>query len=211
MSDVIYLGLDGEMSGADIELGCKLIQIGFAMFNGKSMSLVSFGSGINPCNVGLDEMAWQEEAAGVHQLTKEQIAEFPDMYTVDKHCYTWLVAYGADEKSRRKTIPVGFNVGAFDMPFVRATLPKTASLISRQTLDLNALCFGLSIATPYEGSLMTMNGWKRKAKEFADEKITASTNSDWRAHNAEYDAVHALYCLQFLTEYPNDSKNRRKV
>jgi DNA polymerase III epsilon subunit-like protein len=192
-SNVMYFGLDGEMSGNDIELGCKLIQIGLATFNGTDRP-VSFGSGIQP----IGEMTWQEQAAAVHQLTKEQIAEFPDPYTVDQQCYDWLVAHGADEKRRNKTIVVGFNVGAFDMPFIRATLPKTASLISRQTVDLNAVCFSLSIATPLNNNMVTTSTWKTAAKKYATSKIMQDKNSDWRAHNAEYDAVHALYCLYFL-------------
>ena len=87
----------------------------------------------------------------------------------------------------------GWNVGAFDLPFVRDTLPGLASLLSRRSVDLNAVCFTLGGTLPYFGSRPKWNTWKRLSKEAAQAELTAiSVAPKW--HDAGYDALAALTC-----------------
>lgn len=197
MSSPTYVGLDGEMSAANLDEGGKLIQIGFALWRGHNDDQIVFTKTINPAP---EEMLWEEEAAAVHKITREEIAEAADRYTADADCYAFLVGSGAGTKRRAKTIAVGFNVGAFDMPFVRHMLPKTNSLFSRQTVDLNAVCFALSIHTRFAGKLITMGAWKTLAKEYAAEQSKVLSHRDWHPHNAGYDASNALYAFEFLSK-----------
>ena len=102
-----------------------------------------------------------------------------------------------------KLIPVGFDVGAFDMPFVKATLPKLSKLFGRQSLDLNSICFGLSVARAAgpEDSGDEMQRWKRSSISYAHEKLSDATYSNregWWEHNAGYDAAEGLLALQYL-------------
>lgn len=195
MSKFLYAGLDGEMSSNDLSAGGRLIQIGFAI--GKP-----FGTGVHVFNQNINpgEMDWQEEAADAHKITREEIATFDDPYTADTKCYKFLVDNGADPKRRAKTIPVGFNVGAFDMPFVKQLLPKTYSLFSRQTVDLNALCFAFGEIRKNEaGEPVGMGAMKDAAKTYADHVVSKlGSGDDWRKHNAAYDAAQAYYCFEFL-------------
>lgn len=195
MSNYLYVGLDGEMSGNEILTGSKLIQIGFAIGKPHRSGVITFNQNINP-----GEMEWQQRASEVHGITREQIVTFDDPFTADDKCYKFLVDNGADTKSRAKTIPIGFNVGAFDMPFVKQLLPKTSSLFSRQTVDLNAVCFALGESINWEGKPAGMKMMKMLSKAYADEIVSKIEGDDWHAHNAAYDAAQAYYCFEYLTE-----------
>lgn len=177
---LIYVGLDGEMSGTDLQHGSRLIQIGFALENG-----ATYTSYINP-----GEMTWSEEAEGVHKISQDRIPEFPLALDVDQAVYTFLTIHGASQKKRGRTIPVGWNVGSFDMPFVKFSLPLSYTLFSRRVVDLNSLCFALDGLNN-----LNFDSWKKRSKEYAIEKIGYED-----AHDAGWDARMSLYCFEFLKE-----------
>jgi hypothetical protein len=84
------------------------------------------------------------------------------------------------------------------LPFVRAYLPRTSQLLSRRVVDLNAFCLAYEGQVPYEGSLPTFSGWKRLAKRYAAEKLTAvGLEESW--HDAGYDAAAAILQVEFFT------------
>lgn len=180
---ITYIGLDGEMSGTDLSSGSRLIQIGLAkIVDGEIESAAEL---INP-----GVMSWSEEAEGVHEFTQRQIEEdglMPNI--VDRHMSDWINSKG----QRRDTVAVGFNVGSFDMPFLNYTLPLTFAKFSRRTVDLNSIIFYMS-DTDREFQRI-----KRNAKAYAVQKMSGLFEGfKDRQHDAEYDAVMALYCFEYL-------------
>lgn len=175
----LYVGLDGEMSSSELDKGGRLLQIGLALESG-----ASYVAMINP-----GEMLWDEKAVAVPGFSRSDLPSYVNSEEVDKNAYDFLVAQGADPKRRTKTVPVGWNVGAFDMPFVRETLPLTYSLFSRRTVDLNALCFALN-----GKNNLNFESWKKRSKEYAIEKIGYED-----AHDAAWDAKMSLYCFEYLS------------
>jgi hypothetical protein len=178
----LYIGLDGEMSSSELAEGGKLIQIGLFTQDGYQLSMK-----INP-----GECQWSERAFEVHGITLESLQSAPLPDEVDSQVYDWLIAIGVDTNSRGKTIPVGFNVGAFDMPFVKDSLPKSYSLFSRRTVDLNALCFALDYKEE-NGMPVKAATWKKRAKAYAIEKIGTENQ-----HDAGWDAEMHYYCFEYL-------------
>ena len=178
-----YIGIDGEMSGSDIEVGHKLIQIGLARYN-------SLG-GIDHIGHLLkqDEMTWSMEAQGIHQFTKDDVANGEDPTEIDPVIANWVNPGGG----RRDFVMVGFNVGSFDRPFIKQTLPITYRKFSRRSVDLNSLIFSMSDT---DGQFQKV---KAGAKDYAFEKMDGIfSGSKDRQHDAEYDAVMSLYCFEYL-------------
>lgn len=182
---VMFVGVDGEMSSSELANGGKLIQIGFTVQKGDSFE--TFCSTINPETV----MDWQPVAAAVHGISLEEVKSAPAAAQVDDEAYAWLLLQGAKPKRRMDTVPVGFSVGSFDMPFVKDLLPKTFSLFSRRTLDLNALLYLLD---GVQGK--TFDDWKIEANRYAVEVL----NSD-DAHNAGWDSAMHLVVYGFVKNF----------
>jgi DNA polymerase III epsilon subunit-like protein len=178
----LFLGLDGEMSSSELSEGGKLIQIGIATEEGINISYT-----MNP-----GECQWSEAAFEVHGITLESLQSAPSPAEIDEKLYEDLLLIGADPKRRSKTIPVGFNVGAFDMPFVKDSLPKSFSLFSRRTVDLNALCFALDHKVD-GGMPVNADTWKKRAKAYAIEQIGMENQ-----HDAGWDAMMHYRCYEFL-------------
>ena len=115
----------------------------------------------------------------------------------DRWQVTWtitdLTADGISLKVRngnRKL--VGWNVGSFDVPFVRKHLPGVASVLSYQSADLNAACFIIS-----EAQGISYKGLKARAKEYAAE-MALKDGLDEAWHDAGYDALASLYAWEYL-------------
>lgn len=198
-------GLDGEMSGNDLSTGSRLIQIGVTSNTSPDGNLnpgwETFSATLNP-----GPMDWQPIAEGVHGFTEKEIAAAEPAASVDDRLEKWLLAQGIDKKHRGDVVPVGFNVGQFDMPFLRHSLPKSAALFSRRSIDINALCFSLDGAKYLNnGTHLSWEGWKRFAKQYAAGKIeelkkvaTSSQVLDMQEHDAGYDALVHLHAWRFL-------------
>lgn len=75
----------------------------------------------------------------VHGLSAERIRAAPRADVVDAELCGWL----GDKVvgSGRGLIAVGWNVAAFDLPYVQRFLPRFTSHLSRRSVDLNAVCF----------------------------------------------------------------------
>lgn len=180
---ITYIGIDGEMSGNDIDAGAKLIQIGMAKYVDGDMQ--SIGYMINP-----GEMSWSEEAEAVHQFTKDDIALYGlSPALVDREASQWA----NPGEQRRDFVMVGFNVGSFDRPFIKQTLPLLYGKFSRRSVDINSIIFGLS------NTDKEFNRIKQAAKEYAFIKMEGMFDGfKNRQHDAEYDAVMSLYCFEYL-------------
>lgn len=180
---ITYIGLDGEMSGNDIDAGHKLIQIGMAKYADGEMT--SIGALLNP---GI--MEWSEQAEEVHQFPRDFIeknGEDPAM--VDEKLADWA----NPTKQRRDFVMVGFNVGSFDRAFVKQSLPILFNRFSRRSVDLNSVIFSMSDTNSQFERI------KANSKEYAFEKMEGMFEGfKNRQHDAEYDAVMSLYCFEYL-------------
>lgn len=180
---ITYIGLDGEMSGNDIDIGHKLIQIGMAKYIDGEMQ--SIGTLLNP---GI--MEWSAQAEEVHQFSRDHIeknGEDPAM--VDQMLADWA----NPTKQRRDFVMVGFNVGSFDRAFVKQSLPILFNRFSRRSVDLNSVIFSMSETNSQFERI------KGNAKEYAFEKMEGMFDGfKNRQHDAEYDAVMSLYCFEYL-------------
>jgi DNA polymerase III epsilon subunit-like protein len=180
---ITYIGLDGEMSGTEIDSGHKLIQIGMAKIIDGKMS--SIGVLLNP---GI--MEWSLQAESVHRFSREYIeknGEDPAM--VDQMLADWA----NPSSHKRDFVMVGFNVGSFDKPFVSQALPILFSRFSRRSVDLNSIIFAMS------DNNQQFEEIKNSAKEYAFQKMEGMFEGfSNRQHDAEYDAVMSLYCFEYL-------------
>jgi len=188
----LLIGLDGEMSDSEIDKGAVLIQIGICDDYGNTFeSLIGH------------EPGWYktEQASAVHRIPDEDIIAADRANQVDLRLYRWLEDRLSEARARgdhsvlRPFVPVGWNVGGFDMPFVRAALPESCTLISRRSLDLNALCFAFEDArVTYQGERLSFHQWKNLSHEAASKALEVD---NW--HDALFDAQAALESYNFLT------------
>lgn len=180
---ITYIGLDGEMSGTEINSGHKLIQIGMAKYVDEQMT--SIGTLLNP-----GAMAWSEQAESVHEFSREYIEQNgEDPAMVDQMLADWV----NPTTKRRDFVMVGFNVGSFDLPFLRQSLPILSSKLSRRVVDLNSLIFALSDTNA------SFERIKMSAKNYAFQQMEGMFDGfKNRQHDAEYDAVMSLYCFEYL-------------
>lgn len=199
-----FFGLDGEMSSADLSEGGRLIQIGVAAHTtsdgSEALNPEFFGAILSP-----GPNTWSLIAEGVHGFTEAEIAAATPAADVDLMLVDWLVAHGADPRRRGNSIPIGFNVGAFDMPHVALVLPRASALFSRRTVDLNAICFTLDGAD-YDGLARRWDGWKDLASTYAARMIASLIpDATTQAHDAGYDALLHLHAWRFLRAYTRGS------
>ena len=189
------IGLDGEMSDSELDKGAVLVQIG-----------VAFSDSERFCSlIGWEEGSYfaSDKGMGAHGIAAADIAAGPRAVEVDEALEAFLVAglakrgYGVDAK---RLVPVGFNVGGFDLPFVASYLPRSYALLSRRVVDLNAFLMTFDAKKlEYQGATPKWSGWKRMAVAYAAEKIKAAGIEETR-HDAGYDALEALYVLEFLSD-----------
>jgi DNA polymerase III epsilon subunit-like protein len=180
---ISYIGLDGEMSGNDIDSGHKLIQIGMAKY--VDGVVYSTGTLLNP-----GVMEWSYQAQDVHQFTQEDIEKYgEDPAMVDQMLADWA----NPTVHRRDFVMVGFNVGSFDRPFIKQTLPILYGKFSRRSVDLNSVIFAMAETN---GQFERI---KAASKDYAFEKMEGAFEGfKNRQHDAEYDAVMSLYCFEYL-------------
>jgi DNA polymerase III epsilon subunit-like protein len=188
----IFMGLDGEMTSADLDQGGKLIQIGLA-------------TGTEPEERITELIGWDRDdffadpvAMAVHGIPEETIVAAPRAPEVDEKLHEWCLAHGG-KPEKRKLVTVGWNVGAFDLPFVRHTLPKTFTLLSRRSADLNAICFALGDTVNMGGSRPAWTGFRRMSKRAAEKQLT-KLGIDPAWHDAGYDALAGLLSFRWLRE-----------
>ena len=165
-----------------MEKGGKLIQIGLSAGTPNGVETISFY--LRPP----EDMYWEDEAAGVHKITQDQLKGAPHPEEVDELLYAWLIEKGANPKRRIHNVPVGFNITGFDMPFVKVTLPKTYSLFSRRTAELNGM---LWLLHGKQGK--TFEQWKEMSMEYA--RINMIT---FKPHDAGWDSARHLLCFEYL-------------
>lgn len=193
----ILVALDGEMTSPRLRDGGELIQIGLLdvpdFLHPDKIPYSRFSSFIAPSS----EVLWEDSAEAIHGITQDFLKTAPSAEEVDELLFTWLCDTFDVSPRYRALIPVGKNVGAFDMPFIEASLPKTFSLFTRRALDLNSAYFVME-GLEYQGKPLSSAEWKTLSSEYGRRTwAVANGSSDSSAdHDAEFDAwVHAYSCV----------------
>lgn len=174
-----FIGLDCEMTGLGGPAVHQLIQIGVAI-NAQEV----FAS-----DLGYDEWNEDPDAMRANGFTSERIRSGPRPREVDREVVGWLGPRASSNPEG--LIAVGWDVAAVDLPHISHYLPSFAGLLSRQTVDLNAVCFTVT------GDASTR--WKslrRKAERHAEEELG---HADW--DDAGFDAAAALSSWHFLRTF----------
>lgn len=185
---MIFTGLDLETSG-DSHTESVPIQIGIAL-----PSKESFGILAGQWDWNEPHSQWNEVAFGIHGITKEQLAEAPSAKMADYYAAEWL---SKRQIAGEVSCMVGFNVAGFDMPYVKKYFPTLMGLFTRRSVDLNALCYAMS-----EYGVASFDRIKRDCKNYAAEQLAGET----RWHDAQYDAVAALYAYDYLRAAMRDGR-----
>lgn len=203
MAKPTFIGLDIETSASNL-LG-KTIQIGIA--RGTESSFVS---DIGWSTVEFHETARLEEgdeierglvlieteALKVNRFDIARIRAGRPAWQIDSEAAEWISQWGKGLHC------VGWNVGSFDMPFVRRDLPNLAKHLSRRTVDLNALCFALgSQSQLFDERAPGWEFFKKRSKRYAEEILG---HTQW--HDAGYDAKAALLSFRWLSDQMGKSR-----
>lgn len=181
-----FAGLDIETTGTCPDKHHRLIQIGIALPNGFNITWDVYPIGdINICAKSME----------INGFTLGRIYDAPLQTDVDAYISTELALQGYTHAS---LIPVGWNVGVFDMDFVKRELPETAKFfifghdeISAKCMDLNALAMFYAYKTG-----VPLNDFKKQLKAEAAKRLGLD-----KEHDALYDAKSALVILEILKEY----------
>jgi hypothetical protein len=112
---------------------------------------------------------------------------------VDDQLSTWLRESSYYDGKRYRGIPMGLNVGTFDMRFVQKWLPITFRQFGYRSLDLNALIFAEAIR---QGT--GFDRLKKQAKE-AGAKLADHYAPDRKAHDALWDAYSNIGMFSWVT------------
>lgn len=206
MTQLRYVGLDGEMTGSgsrepEVVASKKyqLIQIGLAtMEMSERPDLYTLRTFVS--DIGYSDWpfggSYQLEAMEVNKFTPERIRAGPRPGLVDSTACAWLnkrLGLREDGTAKRDLHAVGWNVGAFDMPFVREYLPTLGDRFSYRSVDLNSIVFSKADTVDEYHEL------KGKAKSGAEVLLRKmGIQPNW--HDAGYDAANALMAFKLLRE-----------
>ena len=173
----VYCGLDTETTGTSPQ--SEIIQIGLYVDDELSCSY----------DVGhRGNFHWEAKAFEINGFTFERIFNGIPVYKVDKYLETFVLdvcqKYDCEPW---QIIPVGKNVGSFDIPLVRRTFSLFSSMLSYRSLDLNAL---LLAQYPNDEDYQAV-------KIFITERAILKVESEGQLHDALYDAELAIRFLQY--------------
>ncbi len=184
--DFDIISLDIETSGSESEehtilsIGCvRLSDLTPYYADVRHDSLVVAPAAMRVNGINITEVASQENRQTLTQ--------------VDKQFREWLKSDSFYEEGKKYAlIPMGMNVGTFDMEFVREHLPKSADLFGYRSLDLNALIFADALRRGEKFQTV-----KRAAKvlgmSYAQEHVP-----HLKPHHALYDAYSNIGVLNYL-------------
>lgn len=186
--DAVYcfVGADGEMTGGtktlDFFKEFALIQVGVALTL----------DNVFVSDVGHDEWKQTDEAMEVNKFTAERIRAAPRPLEVDRALVKWLFEkISVPPNTRLKLIPVGWNVGSWDVPFFRYWLPEFGRLLWYRMVDLNSVVFTAEKVTG-----RSYDKIKDSAKRYAVRELKRPKNF----HDAGYDAAASLAAWEYLVK-----------
>lgn len=205
-SNLQYIGLDFETSGVDHGRNAP-IEIGIATEWGNvfdsTIGRWKWTDEKHPMEVDplTRRYEWSDEAEGIHGIGRSELATAPNALAVDQEALRWIrTMVGTDAK---QIIAVGWNIAAFDFPFLREYLPATSKAMSYRSVDLNAVLFTIIEAELKDasGDPWTYYGLKSFVKSMAADAIADQTGIDETAwHRAGYDALASIYAFFEMQE-----------
>jgi oligoribonuclease (3'-5' exoribonuclease) len=166
------VGLDIETTGLDPDRH-GTIQIGISFG-----TCETFSRDLNPGDCEVDS-----SALDVNNFTIERITNAPTSELVDEALSNMFIQRGYTKGS---LTPVGWNVGGFDIPFIKNDLPLTSNFFSHRVFDLTGICM-----------LSAGDGW-RQHKNYWHEKVAEILGGESQWHDAGYDAKAALLTARLL-------------
>lgn len=194
----IFLALDGEMSSPKFAEGGALIQIG--AYGAINSSIIDEADNARRFEspIRFEGGLWEESAESIHGISRKELEDAPTAEDVDDLFYGWLLSIGAKPK-RRLIVPVGMNVGAFDMLFVNKFLPRSAELFTRRCVDVNGVCFSMD-GIPYFDEPKSAAEWKSLSLEYGRRQWRAKFGEDsaLAPHDALFDAWVQGFGWEFL-------------
>ena len=181
-SKIIPIGLDIETSTSNPQTGC-ILQIGIAHF--KDDKIVTKEWLVNYPTSFWDEENWSNESGLVHKISKDKLqSDGLNIKDLDQLAYTYLKNLHLEGLF----IPVGFNVGSFDLLFIKKEMPKLNSLLSHRTIELNSLFLLHSRI----GEKIKENWGENKNAVISNQISKLKEN---KLHSAGFDAKLALLIL----------------
>jgi len=181
---LIFAGMDGEMTGSRVEEH-ELIQIGLALSETE----------IFCSRIGWESFAYDPESLEVIGVTKEQVKEGPSAEEVDDQLVQWLESKGV---AKHSIVPVGWEVAAFDKPFIKKTLPKFFEYLHHHSIELNSIMYTLGDTMPYQGVRPNGYVWKKMTKFAATFNIKCEDARWPKRHDAGEDAIMGLQSWRWV-------------
>lgn len=180
---IIPIGLDIETS-TNNTLSGVIIQIGVAFY--KNNEIYSEQWSVKYPISYWNNDNWSLESSQVHNISKQHLDQSSNkIQELDAILYNYLKSLN----SEAIFIPVGFNVGSYDLMFIKKEMPKLHSILSYRTIELNTLF----LIQSKKGDYININ-WSEKKKHTIN-KIIAKLGED-KLHSAGFDAMLALHILE---------------
>lgn len=205
MSDLTYIGLDFETSGVSHTMSAP-IQLGIATDDGSLTSLIGGWEWQDFSWITDDPKSpyhgriydWSLDAQDVHGIDRLKLEGQPYAPAVDTIMAAFVKA-STGEWNKTKIIAVGWNIAAFDFPFLREYFPLTTNRMAYRSVDLNALIFGISESGMVDKRMG--EPWTYHVlKNFVKEQAAAAVGGEQQWHDAGYDAQTSLAAFRVLTD-----------
>lgn len=168
-----FMGLDIETTGLNYLANHRLIQFGTAEGVRDYMSQDIFPVG---------PIEFDPEAMAVNGFTRQRVFAGKPQLQADVMLAVTFAQHGYTTGS---ITPVGWNVGSFDLHFVKMELPRTAEFFSHRVVDLTSVFivkFG--------------DQWRQKKTEA--QKMVEDIVGEAYWHDAGFDAMAALLVLKII-------------
>jgi oligoribonuclease (3'-5' exoribonuclease) len=182
--NIFYIiGLDIETSSSDLNYG-EILQLGVSYKINEEYYSTEY-------NIFFDKLIWHDlnwskESENVHKITKKSLTKNKDTYDSVQSKIINLLNNTFGEESI--IVPVGFNVGSFDLQFIKSKMPILYKRLSYRVIDLNSLFLYKSLSNYDYNEFIEI---KKNAKLDIIESL-----SEKKEHNASYDAMLALLILE---------------
>ena len=214
-----FIGLDLETSGTSHKRSAP-IEVGIALDTGQVYESLIGGwhwlSEGYPDRMldmeaerreGMRFYEWTDGAYQIHGIERDEVDAAPHKTDIDGEATAWLKR-NLPGQEPKGIIAVGWNVAAFDFPFVRQHLPRLSESMSYRSVDLNAIVFAITQAGLIGpgGEPWDYYGLKSHAKGMAAEAVRDQGYSDEAWHEAGYDALAGLYAFFILQEVLQDGR-----
>jgi DNA polymerase III epsilon subunit-like protein len=190
--NIRYVGFDLETTGSDSDTH-QIIQVAVCPDGNQYVLATLLDEFTFSSDVGIANTAavLNPKAMSINGFTLERLLAGPRREEVDKKLLAYLKTLeGAGGEYR--IVCVGFNVGLFDVNFIKKHLPLSGERLSYQTVDLNAILFTLEHAG--RGTFRELKDWAKGEARAELSRCGIPPNE----HDALYDARLALTCWHLL-------------